>query len=109
MMTHIPPGIGHVPRPLLPRFLLFGFEFGAVGGSVLGAVLTPLMSWILLRRVALHRAIRETVVGVVFGIAIGAVFSLQTALSLGLVGFVLAGGRLWWSSRPRIRHREAAI
>jgi hypothetical protein len=94
----------HVPLGLVlrsvSRLLLLYFEIGALGGSVLGALLTPIVGWLFLRRVPLGRAIRETAIGVGLGIAAGVLLPLQIALVLGLSGFVLAGGRLWWVTRP---------
>src|SRR5690242_11975389 len=84
-LTHLPPGAlvppgvawprGLVLRFVLP-FVLFGLEFGAFGGSILGAVLTPIVGWIFLRRVPLDRAIRQTALGVAIAITVGALFPL---------------------------------
>jgi hypothetical protein len=106
--THPPPGLV-LPRAFVFRFLLFAFSFGAVGGSILGAVLAPALSWILLRRVPLHRAIRGTALGVALGLTAGLFVPMDWALLLGLIGFVIAGGRLWWVSRSKLDSPEPAV
>jgi len=67
---------------------------GAVYGGVAGALLTPPMSWLLLRRVNLGRALRETALGTLLfaGLALAVAPAYTIAAALG--GFVVAALRL---------------
>ena len=73
-----------------PEIALVGMGYG---GAV-GAVLTPPLSWLLLRRVSLGRAIFETALGVLLGTAAGLAFAPVYTIQAALVGFVLAALRL---------------
>ena len=99
-VTH--PPLAFIPRDDVTRFVLFGLEFGAFGGGVIGAVLAPIIAWIFLRRVPLDRAIRITALGIAAGVTGGLFFPLGIAIALGLVGFMAASGGLWWASRRRV-------
>ena len=83
--------------------------FGAGFGAVVGAVLVPLVAWVFLRRVALSRAIGQTAGGVVAGVALGGLVAPRFCVPLGLLGFVAAGARLWFTTPTRDKHRESAI
>jgi hypothetical protein len=79
-----------------------GFWFGAVLGALFGVVLTPAVGWIFLRRVSLRRAIAQTALGVLAGIAVGAVVFPTFSIHLGLLGFLIAGIRLWFATRRAV-------
>ena len=69
------------------------YALGGAFGAVTGAVFAPAMSWLLLRRVPLGRAIAHTAVGAVLGGAIG-FFLPVLSFGLGLVPGFLWGGLL---------------
>ncbi len=73
--------------------------FGAGVGAVFGAVLTPLLAWIFLRRVPLGRAIVETSIGILAGVALAMIFAPTYWLGAALLGFLTAGVRLFVVSR----------
>ena len=75
---------------VLPRIAMVG----AIYGGPAGAVLTPPLSWLLLRRVSLGRALLETAVGTVIGAGLGLAFSPLHTIQAALGGFVLAALRL---------------
>ncbi len=69
------------------------YAVGGVFGAVTGAVFAPAMSWLLLRRVPLGRAIAHTAAGAVLGGAIG-FFLPVLNLGLGAIPGFLWGGLL---------------
>ncbi len=69
--------------PTVPFALLFG---GTVGAAV-GAIGAPMITWLLLRRVPLNRAIIFCALGTIAGEAIGVATFGQLVLG-GCVGFV---------------------
>lgn len=75
----------------LPKLALLG----AAGGALFGAVLAPIVAWIFLRRVSIGRAIAETSIGVLAGIAVGGLLQPQLTIVYALGGFVASGARLW--------------
>jgi hypothetical protein len=81
------------------RAWLMVFTLGAFFGAIVGAVLTPLLAWIFLRRVSLARAIGQTGLGVIVGVVIAAVFQPAFGVFYGVVGFVVAAVWLWLSTR----------
>jgi hypothetical protein len=89
----------------LPRLTLLG----AAGGALFGAVLAPIVAWIFLRRVSIGRAIAETSIGVLVGIAVGGLLQPQLTIMYALGGFVAAGARLWAvAPEPTISSSRAA-
>ena len=84
----------------IPQIVLVGVGYGGAAG----AVLTPPLSWLLLRRVSLGRALLETAVGTLLGAAIALVAAPLYTIQAALGGFVLAALRLRIarSSSPRI-------
>jgi len=75
------------------------FILGAYFGAIVGAVLTPLLAWIFLRRVSLARAIGRTALGVIVGVIVAAVFQPAFGVFYGVAGFLVATVWLWLSSR----------
>jgi hypothetical protein len=72
-----------------------GLFFGALFGALLGSVLAPAAAWLLLRRVALGRALAQTFLGGMLGaivslLAMGGGYAIPGAL----LGFTLAAVRL---------------
>ena len=83
--------------------LLFFFRFGAEIGAWLGAALAPIVGWIFLRRIPLHRAIGQTALGTVLGIAVAAAVQPQSCVLYAVAGFLAATVRLWISTQRRGR------
>jgi hypothetical protein len=83
--------------------LFFFFRFGAEIGACLGAALAPIVGWIFLRRTPLHRAIRQTALGTLLGIAVGAVARPELCALFAIAGFLAATAQLsvaaWQDSR----------
>jgi hypothetical protein len=79
--------------------LFFFFRAGAPIGACLGAVLAPIVGWIFLRRIPAHRAIRQTALGTLLGIAVGAVVKPDFGVLLPFAGFLAAAVQLWVSAR----------
>lgn len=77
----------------------FALIFGGGVGAGIGAVLTPLLAWIFLRRVPLGRAIGETAIGMLAGVALAMIFVPAYWLGAALLGFLGAGVRLFVVSR----------
>ncbi|MDB4889668.1 MAG: hypothetical protein JWL61_1523 [Gemmatimonadetes bacterium] len=84
-----------IPGQTAPEDRLRLALLGAAGGALFGAVLAPIVAWIFLRRVTIGRAIAETSIGVLAGIAVGGLFQPQLTILYALGGFVAAGARLW--------------
>jgi hypothetical protein len=80
------PGLGS----RLPAIALAGVGYG----GALGAMLTPPMSWLLLRRVSLGRALLETAAGILIGATIALVAAPLYTIQAALGGFLLAALRL---------------
>jgi hypothetical protein len=78
------------PRLLLDPTL---YAIGGIFGAVTGAIFAPTLSWLLLRRVPLGRAIAHTVVGAVLGGTIG-FFLPVLSFGFGAVPGFLWGGLL---------------
>lgn len=78
------------------------YGWGGLVGASVGAVLAPLVSWTLLRRVPLGRAILETAIGTVLG-SVAALLVSRFNPTWGLygagAGLVLAAIRLWFAAR----------
>ena len=75
--------------------LMLGAYVGAMWGATLGAVLFPLAGWLLMRRVALGRALLGTAVGTIAGGVVGwfvqfANDGFVRVLVASVVGFLLA-------------------
>jgi hypothetical protein len=74
-------------------------------GAILGFALAPIAAWTLMRHVPLWRAILETALGTMVGVAVGLYFSRSRVyaalwpLGLGVAGFIAAAIRL------RLTHR----
>jgi len=75
------------------------FGLGAALGATFGAVITPVVGWIFLRRVSLGRAIAETTLGTLAGILAASLWPSRPIYLLGFVGFFLAALRLWFTTR----------
>ena len=84
---------------LRPGFWLF---CGAIGAAI-GAVVAPLMSWLLLRHVPLGRAILHTAIGTVLGGILG--LTLGNPFAGSIVGFGVAAVRLSITAKQRRRLR----
>jgi hypothetical protein len=98
---------GIVPPRAYPFIFL---RFGAVAGGYLGAIFAPTIGWLFLRRAPLYRAIGQTAVGTLIGIAIGAAIQPHWCAAYALGGFLVATGRLWFATRASAsRHLEPAI
>jgi hypothetical protein len=67
---------------------------GLTYGGAAGAILTPPLSWLLLRRVSLGRALRETAIGSLLFAAVAIVVAPQYTIMAALGGFVAAALRL---------------
>ena len=90
------------PEPLIAIAVL-----GALTGGAMGAVLTPITGWLLLRHVALGRAIVHTLLGTAIG-AIGGAFLPQAWWIAGaLGGFVVAAVYLRIMAEPASRPAPA--
>jgi hypothetical protein len=74
----------------IPQIAYVGLAYGGAAG----ALLTPPMSWLLLRRVSLGRALRETALGALLfaGLALAIAPAYTIAAAVG--GFVVAALRL---------------
>lgn len=77
----------------------------AAFGAIAGAILAPIASWSLMRHVQIWRAIVETLIGTILGASVGMLIGPVQRLGLlwpivfGILGFVIAAGRLRWSRR----------
>jgi hypothetical protein len=94
-----------MPGQSAPEDLFRLAVIGAAGGALFGAVLAPIIAWIFLRRVSIGRAIAETSIGVLAGIAVGGLLQPQLTIMYALGGFVAAGVRLW----AMLPERSAAL
>ncbi len=83
--------------------LFFFFRFGAAIGACLGSVLAPTVGWIFLRRVPLYRAVGQTALGALLGIAIAAAVQPRWSQLYAVAGFLAAAVQLWVSARQRAR------
>ncbi len=96
--------IGDVSVPLIAG----GVFGGLLGGGLLGSVLAPVAAWTLMRHVPLWRAIGETALGTVIGVAVGDLLGpwlgrpAPWEMVFALLGFTAAAIRL------RLTHRGAA-
>ena len=83
---------------------------GIVVGSAIGGILSPVTTWLFLRRVPLWRASVETAAAATLGFMITQLLSMNLPLDLlGSLGFaLLAAARLKFASRKRERVIEAA-
>jgi len=83
---------------------------GIVVGSAIGGALSPVTTWLFLRRVPLWRASVETGAAATLGFILTQLLSLTLPFGvLGSVGFaLLAAARLKFASRRRDRAIEAA-
>lgn len=79
----------------------FFFRFGATAGAYIGAALAPMIGWLFLRRVPLARAIGQTALGALLGIAVSALVDPRLSELLALAGFLVAAIRLWIVHRRR--------
>jgi hypothetical protein len=81
------------------------YYFGPLGFAIVGAVGTPLLTWLLMRRVPLWRAIGEPAIGGVFGtlVALAAIPLVSAPILLQplcvLTGIVGAAFRLRYAHR----------
>lgn len=82
--------------------VLFLFPVGAIFGASVGAVLAPIATWTLLRRIPLGRAIAEAAIGTVLGAAVGAPIPFVGPILGGIGGFVLGVLRLRVFIQPRL-------
>jgi hypothetical protein len=89
-----------------PAALLFGF--GALYGAAIGAVIAPIASWTLLRRVPLGRAIGGAALGTAIGALVGGSLAAVGPLVGGIAGFVAGVLYLRVIVAPRLaRHRAS--
>jgi asparagine N-glycosylation enzyme membrane subunit Stt3 len=79
----------------------FFFRFGAAVGGYVGSVLAPTVGWIFLRRAPLQRAIEETALGTLIGIAVAAAIQPRFVVFYALGGFLAGATRLWLAERGR--------
>jgi len=109
----VPPiaaGLRHGARLRLEaREFLFLFTFGATFGVAVGAVIAPIVGWLFLRRVALARAIGQTALGSLVGIAVAAILHPTYAAPFALAGLLVAAIRLWIvAARGRVERHSFA-
>jgi hypothetical protein len=80
----------------------FIWMVGGIIGGVLGAVTAPVMSWLLLRRVSLGRALLQTMVGAIVGGVIGTFLVAPPFAPLwaAFAGYTAAALRLYLVTRP---------
>jgi hypothetical protein len=99
-------GVRTLTDPFLPGA-------GGLFGAIIGASLAPLAGWLLLRHVALGRAISVTALGTVAGGITGwttraAGDEVSGALLVGIVGFLVAALYLRAERSRRARSSDAA-
>ncbi|MFN8572177.1 MAG: hypothetical protein U0132_08975 [Gemmatimonadaceae bacterium] len=68
-----------------------GYDLAAVAGAMVGAVVAPLYSWLVLRTVPLGRAIAWTAIGTVIGGAGGVLLPAGNPIVTSIAGFMLSG------------------
>ena len=79
--------------------LLAAVMMAAYAGAAIGAVMAPVVAWILLRRVPLWRAITQTALGTLIG-AVVCSFTIPGPIVGAIIGFTLAAIRLRIVTRP---------
>jgi hypothetical protein len=84
--------------PGFPQLLAAIMMAGYVGAAI-GAVMAPIVAWVLLRRVPLWRAITQTALGTLLG-AIVTSFTFPGPIIGAIIGFTLAAIRLRIVTRP---------
>jgi hypothetical protein len=89
-----------------PAALLFGF--GALYGAAIGAVMAPIASWTLLRRVPLGRAIGGAAIGTAIGALVGGASAMMGPMLGGVAGFVAAVIYLRVIVAPRLARSRAS-
>lgn len=67
---------------------------GGFFGGAIGAVLAPLLAWVLLREVPIGRSIVETGAGALLGAAVAFFAAPGYMIAAAILGFVAAGLRL---------------
>jgi hypothetical protein len=97
-------------QPILGELFVLGIP--AVIGAGLGAVLTPIAGWMLLRRVPLGRAFAGLAAGTIVGGALGwsllarplshYVDPIMVSVGSAVVGFLIAAVAMRYSKRARI-------
>jgi hypothetical protein len=88
------------PHALFDPFFWIG---GGIVGGVLGAVVAPVMSWLLLRPVSLGKALLQTMVGAIAGGVIGAIMlpaDFMAPLWGAFGGYTAAAVRLRFKAQP---------
>jgi hypothetical protein len=89
-----------------PAAQLFGF--GALYGAAIGAVIAPIASWTLLRRVPLGRAIGGAALGTAIGALVGGSLAVVGPLLGGIAGFVAGVIYLRLIVAPRLARHHAS-
>ena len=84
--------------PGFPQLMAAIMMAGYVGAAI-GAVMAPIVAWVLLRRVPLWRAITQTALGTLLG-AIVTSFTFPGPIIGAIIGFTLAAIRLRIVTRP---------
>lgn len=82
------------PRAMLDPFL---WRLGGIVGGVLGAVVAPVMSWLLLRPVSLGKGMFQTTIGAIAGGVIGTILLSDYPLAplwSAFAGYTAAAVRL---------------
>jgi len=84
------------------------FEIGAIFGAPLGAIIAPLLAWLLLRRVPLGRMFLVCSVGTAIGGVVGWFATgaggdiILNPIGGALIGCVIAAIALWQRARVRL-------
>ena len=80
-------------------------DVAALFGAGVGAVLSPIAAWTLMRHVPLWRAIVETAIGTTVGVIVGYFcgsllkWGLAAPIGFGVLGFLVAAIRLRLTAR----------
>jgi hypothetical protein len=83
-------------------------KVGAFFGAWVGAIIAPIASWTLLRRVPLGRAIAGAAIGTTLGAIIGSPLEMIGPLLGGVGGFVAAAVYLRVIVAPRLARQHAS-
>ena len=83
--------------------------WGATYGAPVGAVLTPVLSWLFLQRVPLGRALLETAMGTLVGAGVALLVDPFQLYLGAILGFLVAGVGLYVRTRRKRSRVESPL